>query len=120
MAKIRITFAQPQQFGVATVTELTVEADRLLALTNGEEVLNVPVEAVARLDQGQPQRGAKSRERHPNHGKPWTDEDKESLAHQWQEGTALDDLSDHFGRSRSGIWAKLTDLGLLSPDATPE
>jgi hypothetical protein len=51
--KIQVGFHTAQRFGEMTANEVTVDADRLVLLSGGEVVLDVPTTAVAEAAIGQ-------------------------------------------------------------------
>jgi hypothetical protein len=56
---------------------------------------------------------AKVREKHPNAGKAWSDDDDEELRRLFTSGNAIDDLALLFGRTPNGIRLRLERLGLI-------
>ena len=48
-----------------------------------------------------------------NKGKPWSQEDDDSLSRMYQSGSSLKDIAAYFKRTRSAIKARLVKLGLL-------
>lgn len=48
-----------------------------------------------------------------NHGKPWTQHDKDLCANLFCANWSVEDLCQHFGHTRIAIEAKLVDAGLL-------
>ncbi|MFI0349196.1 hypothetical protein [Actinomadura sp. 9N407] len=113
MAQVRVTFTGPQQFGQVRVTELTVEADRLVLMNGGSAVLDVPAEALASADQGSGGRLDRLRSVHPNHGKAWTEQEDTELRRLFGAGVGTGDLGKHFGRSRGAVRSALLRLGLV-------
>ena len=59
---------------------------------------------------------AKARKRHPNTGKPWTNEADEELRKLFESGNTIADLSIYFQRTENGVRARLVKLGLLEAD----
>ncbi len=51
-----------------------------------------------------------------NAGLPWTDDTRELVASQFQDGKTIEDLAATLERSRGAIRAELIRQGLLSPD----
>lgn len=70
MAQVRVTFTEPQCVDKVMVT---VEADQLVLLHEGQRVLDVPAEAPRSADQSNGGRLARLRSEYPRHGKPWTE-----------------------------------------------
>jgi hypothetical protein len=52
-----------------------------------------------------------------NAGKPWTDEDDQTLAVAFDAGKTLAELAERHGRSRVAIQARLIKLGKIEPPA---
>jgi len=56
---------------------------------------------------------AKARKRHPNTGKPWSNEADDELRRLFGSGNTVEDLSIYFQRTQNGVRARLVKLGLL-------
>ena len=54
----------------------------------------------------------KSKSSPENHGAPWTSDDEESFAEQFELGASLQELMAFFGRSRGGITSRMVAMGL--------
>lgn len=81
MAQMRVVFGGPQRFASVTVSEMTVEADQIVLLNGGQQVLNVRAESVRTLEGEETGGGrlARLRAKHPTHGKPWSAEEDARL-----------------------------------------
>ncbi|MER6814510.1 hypothetical protein ABT299_34990 [Spirillospora sp. NPDC000708] len=126
MAQMRVVFDGPQRFDSVTVTEMTVEADQIVLLNGGQQVLNVRAESVRTLEGEETGGGrlARLRAKHPNHGKPWSAEEDARLRELHARGVPTADLVRHFGRSRGAVRSALLRLGLVeraasAPGAAP-
>ncbi|XVQ08475.1 hypothetical protein ACQP1W_38855 [Spirillospora sp. CA-255316] len=113
MTQVRVTFTEPTRFGQVTVTELTVEADQIVLLSEGRPVLDVPAESLKSADRGERGRVARLRSQHPNHGKAWTAEEDAELRRLFGAGVGTADLVRHFGRSRGAVRSALLRLNLV-------
>jgi hypothetical protein len=60
---------------------------------------------------------ATRRDRPPNQGIRWSDDDDTCLITRYRAGARLRDLTDEFGRTAGGIRARLEFLGVLPPGA---
>lgn len=120
MAQVRLVFNEPQQFDAVTVTELTVEADRLVLAQGGSVVLDVAADSIAMIDHGTGGRLERLRAKHPNHGRPWTAEEDAKLGELHGQGVGTADLVQHFGRSRGAVRSALLRLGLIERAATEQ
>lgn len=49
-----------------------------------------------------------------NAGKPWTDDDDRSLCEMFDQGCTDKEISNHFGRSKGAITARLVRLGKIA------
>ena len=108
--KIQIGFHAAQRFGEMTANEVTVDADRLVLLSGGEVVLDVPTTAVAETAIGP------SRKKSANNGQRWTAEADAELTASWEAGVKIPELSRRFERSRGAIKSRLVRLGLADAD----
>jgi hypothetical protein len=127
--KVRIVFGSPLRLEQATLTEATVEADRIVhengrlsTLHRGEVTLAMAAGDVAEVDLTQitaqaardrSERLAAVKQRYPNHGKHWSEEDVELLTRLWGDGVKVPELMERFARNRSGILSRLEQLGLI-------
>lgn len=75
------------------------------------EALAVAVQVVQR----QALRAARRGQLPPNVGKPWTPDDDAALLAAFDAGTAPAQLAGRFGRTRTGIRARLERYGRLQP-----
>jgi hypothetical protein len=66
----------------------------------------------ARALEAQP--AAKSNGAHENAGKPWSDDEDQALASEFDAGTGIADLADAHKRSRVAIEARLAKLGKIT------
>ena len=57
--------------------------------------------------------GEAQRKRHPNTGKPWSNEADDELRKLFESGNTIEDLSIYFQRTQNGVRARLVKLGLL-------
>lgn len=96
MAQVRVTFTEPQCVDMVMVT---VEADQLVLLHEGQRVLDVPAEAPRSADQSNGGRLARLRSEYPSHGKPWTEAKTPTLFPQDQ-WLALDEPAGFSGPAR--------------------
>ncbi|RSN51761.1 hypothetical protein [Actinomadura sp. WAC 06369] len=121
MGEVRVTFNGPQRFDAVTVTEMTVQADQLVSLHRGQQVLNVTAESVRTLETGDGAGGRleRLRAKHPNHGKPWTADEDAQLTARFRAGARPAELAEEFGRSRGAVRSALLRLGLVER-AAPE
>lgn len=117
VAQVRLVFREPQQFDTATVTELTVEADRLVLAQGGSVVLDVAADSIALIDHGNGGRLERLRAKHPNHGKSWTAMEDAKLRELHGQGVGMADLAHHFGRSRGAVRSALQRLNLIERTA---
>jgi hypothetical protein len=62
-----------------------------------------------------PPRATASASRPANHGKAWTPEDDDALAHAFDAGRPIAELAEAHARSRSSIRQRLVKLGKLQP-----
>ncbi|MGI5208739.1 hypothetical protein ACQEU6_45135 [Spirillospora sp. CA-108201] len=113
MPEVRVMFERPQTFGSVTVSEMRVEADRLVLVNAGAVALDVAVTEVRSVDWGTGARAERLRALFPNHGKPWTTEEDAELRRMWEAGTPKSELVKHFGRSPGGVRSALLRLGLV-------
>lgn len=113
MAQVRLVFSEPQRIDSAMVTELTVEADRLVFAQDGTVVLDVAADTVALVERAGESRLARLRAEHPNHGKPWTVREDDDLRRMFGDGVGTAELARHFGRSRGAVRSALLRLGLV-------
>lgn len=127
--KVRIIFGSPLKLERATLTEATVEADRIVhengrfrTVHRGEVTLAMAAGDVHEVDlteitaQAARERAARIaalKERYPNHGKRWSEQDVELLVRLWGEGVKIPELMGRFDRNRSGIRSRLEQLGLI-------
>lgn len=59
---------------------------------------------------------AKLREKYPNAGRPWSEEDSDEMVARFNEGEKETDIAKHFGRKPSAIHARLIQLGIIEDD----
>lgn len=102
MGQVRVVFDTPQQFGTVTLTEITVDADRLVLMAGGTVTLDVAAGVVRTLDGGAATRTARLRGRNRNHGRSWQPVEEAELRRLWG-AMSVAELAAHFGRSRGAI-----------------
>ncbi|WP_433338217.1 hypothetical protein [Spirillospora sp. CA-294931] len=115
----RIVFSRPVEVGGQLVSETTVEAERLEAISAaGEVVMTAAADVIARIDLGPAARTAQLRSRAANHGRAWTDEQRAELARLHGEGLTVPQLMERLERTRGGIRSELIRQGLLKREGT--
>jgi len=124
MGKFRVRFTEPQRVGDVMppdvlVSEVVVEADRLVLVREGTEVqLDVGAETVAELRPVSEEAPRKTRERAMNDGAAWTEHEIESLRAAWETGpktaARVKELASLHGRSVGAIRSRLKALGLVT------
>ncbi|TDC73032.1 hypothetical protein [Actinomadura sp. 7K507] len=102
MGQVRVVFDGPRQFGGVTLTEMTVDADRLVLMSDGKVALDIPAGIVETLDGGAASRTARLRGRNQNHGRSWQPAEEAELRRLW-DAMGVGELAAHFGRSRGAI-----------------
>ncbi|RSN43336.1 hypothetical protein [Actinomadura sp. WAC 06369] len=111
MGQVRVIFNEPQQIGAVTLREMTVDADRLVLLANGEVTLDVATATVRTVDGGAAERTARMRSANRNHGRAWSAYEEIELARLWDSKSTAE-LAAHFGRSRGAITSAARRLKL--------
>lgn len=123
MGTVRITFSSPQRVSDvmpadALVSEVVVEADRLVLLQGDDVQVDVSPDVVAWAGPAQQesaeQEAQPGKQKPPNEGKPWSAEEAAQLAARFEAGvTKTRELAELHGRSTSAIRSRLRILGLV-------
>jgi hypothetical protein len=123
MGKFRVTFSTPQRVmdvmpSDVLVTEVVVEADRLVLLRDDGVQMDVSPDVVASagavLVEPTQEAGGKKQDRPENEGKPWGQEEIAELLTAWESGiTNTRELAERHGRSSGAIRSRLKLLGLV-------
>lgn len=125
MGRLRVRFTSPQPVtevlsADALVSEVVIETDHVALLRDNGMQLSVSPEVLAwmRPDDPEPQQADTTgmvRERPPNEGAPWTDEEVAALRAAWESGVRRTrELAERHGRSTGAIRSRLRALGLTS------
>jgi hypothetical protein len=123
MGRFRVRFTEPQRLADvmpadALVSEVVVEADRLVLMRGGGVLVDVPPEVVAWAGPADAEPvepvagGMPDRDRPANEGKPWTEAESEALRVAWGQGATAAELRAVLGRSAGSIRSRARLLKL--------
>ncbi|WP_329519883.1 hypothetical protein [Spirillospora sp. NBC_01491] len=113
-------FAEEQNFAGALVTEVTVDAARLVLVgAQGEALLDVPVAGVRNVDRGRQARTERLKAEHVNHGRPWDESERTRLREMCASKTPMREMINQIGRSSGSIRGEMRRLGLVVDGAEP-
>ncbi|KAB2342621.1 hypothetical protein [Actinomadura rudentiformis] len=114
MGRFRVVFTEEQNLSGTLLTEITVDAARLVLLSaDNDALLDVPVDVVQSADRGSTARTERLRGTHSNHGRAWTAQEEAELRRLWSEGKGVQEIAERLGRSRGAVGSAARRLGLV-------